>query len=749
MKKSLAIIIMCFVCCMAYAQKYIVVHQGANTQQFLLSEVDSISHYGDNSVDLYHNGQKNPFAVSSVDSISIKNNMPNEIQDIQIINVIDWDVVHSTCSGYKLLSFLDETAITKGDNNISTPSVICNRPQIILLLNEDGDIVLMSKGVYNDGDTNTMNTRSTAIALVSAHPIFGYIPSSDYETLVQIITSSKYFDALEAAIKESLEQGKSLFANNDLVLNAYNTLMEDLTSFDPDNSDNSLDVVQMARAARRQVTNISDLTNVGPFQMYVIDNKLMIYTTFVTPFYEGTVSSVYGSARLDIPSGEGLGIVNMLNQPVEQNPDVTFDFNRYREGEYKFHFDRTTARANTDFAFHIIGDVLDVLGLPLSRLETTSLIEAILKNADQMGLDIDGTLYGGGIGSPDPLKTIEIATNAVLNFFGTPEFTQFMARNGRLIAARTFLNRVSGILTWYQAIRGSTNTIARIVLRQNSPKTIDFRLCYYNDFVESCTEVKLEKSGGDNQEGYKGERLLNALEVQVFTYADDGSLVEDRDNYYRVKYSIESGNGRLSWDEANVSYGFATTYWWLGHDDGEQKVRACVVDIATGKEISEPIYFTARASEKTNITFRLDWDRTLSKTDIDLHVYCPKGHHIYYQCMSCPCGGQLDRDDTQGPGPEHIRFNNAEPGEYKVYVHHYESDSKANIGYTVTTTTNERTYRNVGSVSYHAMNPVGKLTIPEPHSNAKRNSVKKQIDDGCMEDIEGAIITVPVLPAKK
>ena len=58
MKKLLAIIIMCFVCCMAYAQKYIVVHQGGNTQQFLLSEVDSISHYGDNSVDLYHNGQK-------------------------------------------------------------------------------------------------------------------------------------------------------------------------------------------------------------------------------------------------------------------------------------------------------------------------------------------------------------------------------------------------------------------------------------------------------------------------------------------------------------------------------------------------------------------------------------------------------------------------------------------------------------------------------------------------------------------
>lgn len=737
-----------FVCCIAFAQRYIVVHQGSNAQQYLLSEIDSISHCEDNSVNLYHNGQKNPFAISAVDSISIKNNTPNEIKDIHITNVIDWNAIQSNSNSYKLLSFMTETEVSKGNNNISTPSVMSNRPQIVLLLNEANEIILMSKGVYNDGDTNYLNAYSTAIALVATHPIFGYIPASDYETLIQIITNSKYFEDLESAITESLTQGKSLFTDNDRLLNAYSTLMEDLTSFDSDDSNSSLDIVQMARAQRRQITNISDLTNVGPFQMYVIDNKLLIYTTFVTPFYEGTVSSVYGSGRLDIPSGEGLGIVSMLNQPVEQNPDVTFDFNRYREGEYKFHFDRTTARANTDFAFHIIGDVLDVLGLPLSRLETNSLIEAILKNVDQMGLDIDGTLYGGGIGSPDPLKTIEIATNAVLNFFGTEEFTQFMARNGRLIAARTFLNRVSVVLTWYQAIRGSTNTISRIVLRQNSPRNIDFRLCYYNNIVESCTEVKLEKSGGDNQEGYKGERLLNALEVQVFTYEDDGTLVEDRDNYYRVKYTIESGNGRLSWDEANVSYGFATTYWWLGHDDGEQKVRACVVDIATGKEISEPVYFTAKASEKTNITFRLDWDRTLSKTDIDLHVYCPKGHHIYYQAMSCPCGGQLDRDDTQGPGPEHIRFSNAEPGEYKVYVHHYESESKANIGYTVTTTTNERTYRNVGSVSYHAMNPVGKLTIPETQVNARRSSSRNQNSDNCIEEIEGAIITTPVLPVK-
>ena len=734
MKRTIISFLVCILCGFLYAQDSIVVYQGSNTHKFLLSDIDSITHSGSNTMNLYHNLQKTGYSVMTVDSIAIKEGDKQEIEDITITNIIDWNAIGGDKNGYTLLSFQQEIAVSENSPNVITPTVKCNTPQVMLLLNANDEIVMMSKGVYNNGDVNIINAHSTAVALAAMHPIFGYVPSNDYDALVQLITSSPYFDALESQIAKAIEQGASLFKENNEVISAFSTLMEDLTSADFDNSDDALDVLQ-TRASRRCVVNIGDLTNVGPFQMHTIGEQLMIYTGFVTPYYEGTVTSVRGTERLDIPSGDNLGIISMLNQPVGQEANVSFDFSGRPEGEYRFHFDRTTTRANVDYVFHIIGDVLDVIGLPLSRMEMNSLIEGMLVHG---ALYFDQILY-----ATQPQQAIEIATTMVLDYFSTPEFTQFMASNGRLIAARAILNRIAVVMTWYQAIRGSANTITRIVLRQNSPQTIDFRLCYNNETVSACTEVELKKTGGDNQEGYKGERLLNALEVQVYTYADDGTLIEDRDNFYKVKYSVESGGGRLSWDEANVSYGFATTYWWLGDEESEQKVRACVVDLATGQEISEPVFFTAKVSDKTNITFRLDWDRTLSKTDIDLHVQCPKGHHIFYQAMSCPCGGQLDRDDTQGPGPEHIRFNNAEPGEYIVYVHHYESESKASIGWTLTTTTNERTYRNVGSVPYHSYSQKYRLTISPTTSNSRRRCPEVKF-----ERIEGEIGPMPDLPKK-
>lgn len=730
MKRIFLYIIVSILCGISYAQDSIVVYQGTNTQKFLLSDIDSITHTG-NNINIIHNYRRNAFVVSAIDSIALNNREVKEIEDITITNVIDWSAIHEAIEGYKLVSLQQEMGISPEIQSVQTPTCNCNTPQVMLLLNANDEIIMMSKGAYNDGDINVINAHSTAIALVTMHPIFGYVSSDDYETLIQLIISSPYFEALETQIAISIEKGASLFVDNNEVLSAFSTLMEDLTSTDLENSDETLDILQSRAAPRNRALNIGSLTDIGPFEMELRNGFLLVTPRFNTPFYEGSVTSVHGTEPLNIQSGDRLGILSMFVQSAGQQ--ILFNFNNRPEGEYRFHFDRTTLSASADLVLHVLGDVLDVLGLPGSLTNEVNLVNEIMLRSAQFDL-----------ANGDVAQIIEITTSALLTYTQTPAFQNWMIRNGIRESARNYIQRAVPIMGWYQAVRGSANTIARISLWLNSPRIIDFRLCYNEGVVSACTEVKLEKYSGDNQEGYRGERLLKALEVLVLTYADDGTLIEDRDNYYRVKYSVESGGGRLSWDEANVSYGFATTYWWLGNEDTEQKVRACVVDIATGQEISEPVYFTAKVSEKTNITFRLDWDRTLSKTDIDLHVECSKGHHIFYQSMSCPCGGQLDRDDRQGPGPEHIVFSNAEPGDYIVYVHHYDSESHGSIGYTLTTKANERTYRNVGSVSYHAYGQKYKLTISPNTSNSRRRSPKVEF-----ERIEGEFDPMPVLPPKK
>lgn len=730
MKKIITYCIISFLCVCVYAQDSIIVHNGTNMQKFLLTDIDSIVHTG-NNVNIFHNFQRTGLSIFDVDSITLKNGAPKETEEIMITNIIDWNAIHGVKDNYRLVSLQQDIVLSEETTSVITPAIKNNTSQIMLLLNANDEIVMMSKGFYDNGDINTINSHSTAIALVTMHPIFGYILSDDYDVLVQLITSSSYFETLEAKIGASIENGVSLFSDND-VLSAFSTLMEDLTSTDLDNSDSALDVLQ-TRAQQNRVLDIGSLTNIGPFEMELRDGFLLVYPRCNTPFYEGTVTSVYGVESLNIKQGDGMGILSALVQPTGHQ--ILYNFNNKPEGEYNFHFDRTTPAACANFYIHFLGDVLDIIGLPLSLTKEFGLVAEINYRSAQLELANAEQNVG---------QIIEITISAILSYSQTPAFQNWMIRNGIRESARTYIQRAVPIVNWYQAIRGSANAIARTTLWLNSPPIIDFRLCHNDETVSACTEVKIEKSGGDNQEGYKGERLLNALEVMVLTYADDGTLIEDRNNYYRVKYSVESGGGHLSWDEANVSYGYATTYWWLGHEDIEQKVRACVIDIATGQEISEPVYFTANVSEKTNITFRLDWDRTLTNTDIDLHVECPKGHHIFYQSMSCPCGGQLDRDDRQGPGPEHIRFNNAEPGDYIVYVHHYESESQATIGFTLTTSTNEQTYRNAGSVSYHRYSPKYKLTIPSNISNARRRG-----SEFIIEEIDGEIGNMLDLPPKE
>jgi uncharacterized protein YfaP (DUF2135 family) len=65
----------------------------------------------------------------------------------------------------------------------------------------------------------------------------------------------------------------------------------------------------------------------------------------------------------------------------------------------------------------------------------------------------------------------------------------------------------------------------------------------------------------------------------------------------------------------------------------------------------------------------LSWN---NYSDTDLHVIDPYNEEIYYQSKQSSSGGALDRDDTNGHGPENIYWLSTAPdGLYKVYVKDY------------------------------------------------------------------------------
>ena len=64
----------------------------------------------------------------------------------------------------------------------------------------------------------------------------------------------------------------------------------------------------------------------------------------------------------------------------------------------------------------------------------------------------------------------------------------------------------------------------------------------------------------------------------------------------------------------------------------------------------------------------LSWDNT---ADVDLWVTDPSGTRIYWDNTFSQTGGNLDRDDTDGYGPENIFWEDAPDGSYRVEVNHY------------------------------------------------------------------------------
>ena len=87
----------------------------------------------------------------------------------------------------------------------------------------------------------------------------------------------------------------------------------------------------------------------------------------------------------------------------------------------------------------------------------------------------------------------------------------------------------------------------------------------------------------------------------------------------------------------------------------------------------------------------LSWN---TSTDQDLHVTDPDGTLIYYRSPSSPSGGELDRDDLDGYGPENIFWtSNALDGAYTVEVHDYNGTPGPNAFYvTVSNSGESRSY---------------------------------------------------------
>lgn len=108
----------------------------------------------------------------------------------------------------------------------------------------------------------------------------------------------------------------------------------------------------------------------------------------------------------------------------------------------------------------------------------------------------------------------------------------------------------------------------------------------------------------------------------------------------------------------------------------------------------------------------LSWTNT---TDQDLYVTDPSGEVIYYSDKNALSGGELDRDDTDGYGPENIFWlENAPDGIYKIEVDDYDRIGTTNEFFVTINAPGQRNKTFTGSTN---RNRVSVATIKKTGNN--------------------------------
>lgn len=687
----------------SFAQDSITVYQGLNIQKFLLSEIDSITHNSNNTVNIYHNSQKYGYSVIKVDSISF-------LQSSHVMRIKGTVILPAgypdNLEGCKVVSMTSQSELHDGQFTFETSY---NGTVQTFIIGDYDNFYMLGRTLAKE-EKLIIDARSTALALVTLHPLFVPMTGEDYTQAIEIIQNSEKFEPFLTEVEKTICQKRNLYdETNEALLIAFSNLMEDICSKvdEKDYSDETIDISNTRSSIRRVMYQ-----NPNNYPLYadINGNILTLRNTGLTPSYYGTVSTSDGrTVNYHVLSRHDYGGMDIFRTVGEINLGDPYPFTFTSEGEYRFNLSRTNAAATADFYLRLANCILTGFGLSLGN-------DAV----QELGNTISRAMINAGSGLNDATIDISawvgIAYRATLEFLRT-EFVETSISQSLAYAGRFML----GSLNWYNRVKGGANTAARITYALAAPEELNFCLCYYSGEISTCTEASLTIAGGNDQSGYPKQKLLLPLKVYVQTIGDDGQF-HPSSSYHRIKYEVVSGGGSVedeyvSADNNNV----AQTYWTLG-ESGEQKVKASVVDIITNKEISEPVYFTA-SMENADITIRLDWHKLSGNTDIDLHVVDPSGEEIYYEHMRSASGGWLDRDDTVGPGPEHVRWTNAPAGTYKIYVVYYHSETGAVTNYTVTVNAGGVSYRPVtGSIGYENKRkvPVGQFTIGENNATARR-----------------------------
>lgn len=637
-------------------------------------------------------------------------------------NVVKVDFSVNTGDNYGDILFVeslyDDVKEVGYDHEINTYE--SETPQLLIVSDDYYNLIMMSRGLHRKGQNVVIDARSTALALVTLHPIFLPVLGNDFQVATDHITSASSFPELVNQVQAVISERRSLtdVDNAELLVALNNTLDEVCEGLE------DMDLSPTDATTRATVRNYSKY----PLDIKLEYKTLTLRTTKQAPSYIGEAKNTHEVTRqFRVQGREDFGVTDLwewtknwyktgspsiYGEPTEVNLDGS--------GEYQVNLKMDTNEAWR----RIIKNVLSAF-IPVAHLD---IYAEFVFNTYPGIFD----LFLNRKVTTEELCSVILETLSI-QYANAPDKTVDRGLKWAGEVTSEFFGHVASCFNVYGRLKNAANGGTNIAYFIKCPKEISLDLCVGETGSSDCTTVNLSAVSGSGQEGEPNQRLLLPITVKATSPNPEILGAPSPEEGIYVKFTTLYNKGTLSSTIVRTGMdGQASTYWTLGTGNyGEtQYVRAVAVSsIDHNLEISEPVEFTAKLKEASDLTMRLDWHKLSGNTDLDLHVVDPYGVEIFWNNPhSYQSGGELDRDDRVGPGPEHIYFKNAPAGKYEVYVNYYDSETQAVTSYTVTSYSGHNTKTSKGSISYHQK--VHIMTINFGNNSGNRSpSITWDVDD--------------------
>lgn len=508
--------------------------------------------------------------------------------ETELLTTINIDGIDATefYKGCLLISIHEETPI--GNGSLRIKSEINDKIQTYLISDSNNKIYMMSRVPNTQLNKEiVIDAASTTFAFVTFHPLFSSMTANEFQSMKDLVTGNPYYQILEREVEKAIKDKKDIYdVNNNALISALNNLINDICV----NSELPVDSIHTTEASRAGYEHSQ--INSDFIKAELNDNILSLSTKWWTPSYFGTVEQPDGTIdNKAVLARDDFGALDLLFNRTVCGPPLEYKFSE--AGDYHFSFSRTNDSALEDLALKFTSNLLSAIGLKVAKSKLYGVSKLLADAFAQLGSSIcDGKMSA--------LEFLGITHNILITemeqkplyFAELFDFKEIDDLFNFVKYTDIYANK---ICIWYNTAKVSLNFIGRLTEALLAPATIDFTHTY------SGVSLKIIK--GNGQIGLKNKKLDIPLMVEI---ADMDSVYSYEYNY-KVLFEVVEGGGKIQsehvfLDLEHITFnGFkAETEWTLGAE-GEQKIRATVIDVITGDKVSSPVYFTA---DLTNLSLR-------------------------------------------------------------------------------------------------------------------------------------------------